>query len=197
VQKAHISAVQYILDNTDIDKIILLPAFIAPHKQKENDIAAFRHRLKMLRIASDTLIKDKKVQISIIEKKLPAPSYTINTLKKLSEFCKDEEPSLIIGRDMYNILDEWKDAKLLAETYRFIILNRKLSDIENEKIKSMFKYKPIFLKNPLWEISSTKVRRLFKEYYLKNDKKIIEKLKILLPEEVIHYILKENLYNDA
>ncbi|MDH5720906.1 MAG: nicotinate-nicotinamide nucleotide adenylyltransferase [Spirochaetia bacterium] len=198
VQKAHVEIVKEIIKKFNIEKIFIVPAYEPPHKA-DVSLLSFRYRFKLLRAAFLELIKSGKVKLSIIEKKLPAPSYTVNTMKKFLTCFPETEFSLIIGYDMYMTFDKWRDSEFLAENFHFIVAERE----EQKKPGASLEFKKgvSSLDHKHADVSSTGARELLAEYYKAVDKKsgvkadeILSELKKIIPEEALYYILEKKLY---
>lgn len=77
----------------------------------------FLHRLFAQEIAAGRVI------LSILEKKLPQPNYTYNTLEALAQICP-VKPVLVIGADQAQNLPRWHKADDLLRNFRFLVFAR-------------------------------------------------------------------------
>jgi nicotinate-nucleotide adenylyltransferase len=105
---------------TYLDEVWFVVTPHNPLKEAENllddDI-----RLEMVQIA----LRDfENLQVSDVEFRMQRPSYTIDTLKKLSDENPDAEFTLIIGSDNWKIFDQWKDYERLRREYQILIYPR-------------------------------------------------------------------------
>ena len=101
VHFGHTMLASYLSQYTMLDEVWLLLSPRNPLKDSSilvNDA----HRLAMLKIATDSMAK---VEVCDIELSLPRPSYTINTLKVLSQRYPQHSFRLIIGSDNWLIFD--------------------------------------------------------------------------------------------
>lgn len=105
VHKAHINLAKRFCDAMKLDKLILIPTFIPPHKSAEN-LADAQHRLEMCRIASREL---DRIEVSDFEILGEGRSYTCMTLNYLHEKYPDSELFLLMGADMFLTVQEWKN----------------------------------------------------------------------------------------
>jgi len=90
----HIAIAEQACKQLKLDKIILVPAYIPPHKTHKSSISA-SHRLNMLKLAIDGR---KGFKVSSVELKRKGISYTIDTLKALKKQYRNSDLILIIGR---------------------------------------------------------------------------------------------------
>ncbi len=185
---AHIQLVEYLLEQYPADQIVVMPAFVPPHKT-ESELIPFRHRYSMLNIAFGPLMKKHpNLRISRLEKKLPTPNYTYKTLDYLSSNCRNANWNLVMGYDMYLSLPRWKNAHEIMKKYPIVVFARQ-EPIETPPVFEELGFPPQFLKNPLWPVSSTEIREA-----VRSDKPGSEAvLPNFLPESVIEYMARNQL----
>lgn len=148
-----------------LDKIIIIPAYVPPHKQA-HDLKSGSDRLEMCR----RTFTDGFFEVSDCEIKRGGKSYTFDTLKELKKKYPNDELFLIIGSDMllsFNRWYRWQDIALLA---RLCVISRE-SDVDFEALRS-FAFETLGLDFadggiiiadvPATEISSTKIRETVK-----------------------------------
>ena len=182
IHNGHLNTIQFVLQNSDISQVVVLPAAQAPHKKAKN-LESFRHRFRMLRAAVKETGQEREIRLSVFEKRLPKPNYTFFTLSEMNKLC-NAEFNIVIGYDMYEYLPKWKNYQELIEKYHFLVLNRE-TDTENKDSQSF-----TFLQNEEWPISSTEIRQL----YAQNK---YEDAKQFLPSSVHQYILTKKLYQNV
>lgn len=99
--KGHISAAEKFISQCKLDKLLIIPAYIAPHKERIcADIPL--HRLNMSRIAFSCL--GEKAEVSDIEISRGGKSYTFDTLSALKD---GGDLFLLCGTDMIMSFDSW------------------------------------------------------------------------------------------
>jgi len=105
-----------------LDEIVLIPAAVPPHKQ-HRQITSFSHRVAMLNMAVQ---KSNTLHISSIEKLLPTPSYTVDTLQYLQLHSVDNiDFYFITGADAFLDIESWKQYKDVLSISHFIVFTRK------------------------------------------------------------------------
>lgn len=106
-------------------------------------------RLEMVRLALEDY---DRVVVSDAEFHLPRPSYTIDTLTKLSADHPDRNFTLIIGGDNWMRFNKWREYKQLMEQYQIIVYPRVGAEVV---IPPQYRHTIRLVDAPLVEISST------------------------------------------
>ena len=173
----HEKIVDYVLNNLNMDKIIIIPVGIPSHR--ENNLEQSDTRLK---ICKEIFKGNKKIEVSDIEIKSEGKSYTYDTLLKLIDlYGENNEFFEIIGEDSLKSLKTWKNYEELLKICKFIVFRRK--DDKNIQINEEFLNNKniIILENEYYDISSTEIRNMVKNnedisaFVNKKVKKLIEK----------------------
>lgn len=173
----HEKIVDYVLNNLNMDKIIIIPVGIPSHR--ENNLEQSDTRLK---ICKEIFKGNKKIEVSDIEIKSEEKSYTYDTLLKLIDlYGENNEFFEIIGEDSLKSLKTWKNYEELLKICKFIVFRRK--DDKNIQIDEEFLNNKniIILENEYYDISSTEIRNMVKNnedisaFVNKKVKKLIEK----------------------
>jgi len=198
----HLKAAEEIIEKIKLDKICFIPSNIPPHKE-ENELADANQRFKMV----ESAIRGKdKFCISDYEILKKEKSYTVDTLKHFKGKFPGHEMYFIVGHDIFNPIETWKDFKELFELSNFIVISRPgVSDANDQlplAIKDEFRYyreeseikyykhksSKLLIKTQIkgLEVSSSEIRKLTKSK---------KPIKELVPLPVEHYILNNNLYD--
>ena len=173
----HEKIVDYVLNNLNMDKIIIIPVGIPSHR--ENNLEQSDTRLK---ICKEIFKGNKKIEVSDIEIKSEGKSYTYDTLLKLMDlYGENNEFFEIIGEDSLKSLKTQKNYEELLKICKFIVFRRK--DDKNIQIDEEFLNNKniIILENEYYDISSTEIRNMVKNnedisaFVNKKVKKLIEK----------------------
>ena len=134
----HLALANYLCENDYIDELWFL---VSP----QNSI-----RLKMVKAA----IKGyPHFHASDFEFNLPKPSYTINTLNKLSETYPDRDFYLLIGADNWAAFDRWKSPEEIMSRHHVLVYPRLGYDIPETLPQNVRA-----VDSPLIEVSSTFIR---------------------------------------
>ncbi|MCH5336897.1 MAG: nicotinate (nicotinamide) nucleotide adenylyltransferase [Campylobacter sp.] len=163
----HEAIIKEALNTLDIDKLIIMPTFVSPFKDKTS--ADEKQRFSWVQKLWGNL---EKVEISSyeIEQKRPVPS--IESVEYLNQIYKPEKFYLLIGADHLSSLHLWHHFEKLASLVEFVIAKR--DDIEIPK-----QFKDL---NTKVKISSSFIRSNL------NTNEVCEKIK----EEVKKYYLQKN-----
>ncbi len=177
IHHGHLITAQDVLIKRKLEKIILVPCYISPHKAALSYTSP-EHRLNMVRLA----VQDHPFfEVSEFEINKHDISYTYDTLVEFSKIY--EEMELIIGFDNLLSFDLWKNPDGILEFAKLVVLKRHFE----QKVKTHNKYfgKAVFVDSPTIEISASEIRE-----------KIRNNLPIdfLVPEAVKNYIFEHNLY---
>lgn len=122
----HNAIVKEALNTLDIDKLIIMPTFINPFKEKVS--ADAEQRLKWVKKLWGHL---KKVEISSYEINQMRPVPSIESVEYLNKIYKTEKFYLLIGADHLNSLHLWHDFEKLSHLVEFVVAKR--DDIEIPK----------------------------------------------------------------
>ncbi len=179
----HIEAVKSFQSSIMLDKVLVVPTYIAPHKQTANTVSV-EHRLEMTRRA----FKDFDfVTVSDYEIKQKTVSYTANTL---THFASEGELFFLCGSDMFLTLDSWYRPDLIFQNATIVLASRdaELEDhclLKKTQYEKDFAAKIVVLENHVTKLSSTEIRKL-----IGNN----EPIDTLVPQSVEAYIRQNKLY---
>lgn len=186
VHKGHIMLAEYCMESVGLDRIIMIPTAVPPHKIS-NDLASENDRLNMCKLACRG---KENFFVSDIEIKRQGKSYTYETLTQLKEIYPDDHLYTIMGADMFLTLDRWKNPKIIFEKSSIITIPRdeenklELENFYNKVLKAMGA-SSVILPNPVMSVSSTFIRENLDNFNLISD---------MLDKGVYDYIIKNNLY---
>jgi nicotinate-nucleotide adenylyltransferase len=127
VHQGHLALAGHVLERCRLDTLLFIPAPAPPHKRLPG--ASFSHRAAMLEAALTDCPDRQRVQLSLIEQELPAPSYTINTVEALSKRYGRQRFFLIIGADSLLDLPHWHRTAELLALVSLIIVKRDAVDV--------------------------------------------------------------------
>lgn len=175
VHIGHLILAEEAREKLGLDKIIFVPAYLPPHKDTA-DIAPANERYRMIQLA---IKGNAYFSVSDIETKRDGLSFTIDTLKEFKKSYPSDILYFIIGSDLLNYLDEWKDLKNILTIVKFVVATR--PGYALEKIPSYIETMAI----RAVDVSGFEVRRCIKEH---------RSFRYLVPEAVFNYINKKRLY---
>ena len=171
VHDGHMKVANYVLNNSNLDIVWLVLTPQSPHKINST-LIDFNHRYKMLEIVCK---KYKNILPSDIEKSLPEPNFSINTLNHLKKDTDTNNYSLIIGDDNIMKLTTWKQYSNIIKNHKIYVYPR-----NNYMIKSKLTHENIYYLNaPIIKVSASNIRKKIlddKTDNLKIDSKVLSYL---------------------
>ena len=180
VHNGHLMLANYIVEYTDLDSVWFVVSPHNPFKDKKS-LLDDHHRRDMLELA---VKNDERFEVCDIEFYMPKPSYTIDTLVRLSERYPNTDFYLICGMDNLTNFHKWKNYQVILDNYRLLVYPRKGYDGGD-----MLNHKSIQLINaPEIEISSTFIRKAVAEG---------KDVRYFMPSESYKYMSDMNFYKSC
>ena len=187
----HVNAAKLFIDSAELDKMLIMPTHISPHKAPITDATPIqRFEMAKLAFSDDENYKNGRLEVSDYEFSRDGRSYTVYTVR---HFASDErELYLLVGTDMFLTLDKWYCAEDILRLSDIVLMRRE-SDREmyvkiKEKMKSMqrdFGARIHEIEEPPIIASSTEIREMLQKR---------QDVSGLIPDAVIRYIEEHNLY---
>lgn len=174
----HIILGSYLCEFTDLDEVWFVVSPQNPLKEA-GSLIEDALRIEMVRLA---LEEYDRMFVSDVEFKLPRPSYTIDTLRYLSDNYPDKSFSLIIGGDNWRQFHRWKEYQTLINNYSIMVYPR-MGDIV--LIPRELEASVRCVSAPIVEISSTFVRENIGRG---------RNMRSFVPPLVYDFIVKNRLY---
>ena len=183
----HLRGAAQAITALNLDKLILIPDRIAPHKQIPSGSPTPEQRLEMLRIAASHY---EKMEVSDIELRREGPSYSYITVEQMHELYPDAKLYLLMGTDMFTSFLTWRNPERILSKAALAVMSRgergEAEAIEAQKrtIEAMG-YEAEVIENHVTAISSTQLRRLL-AFRCAGE---------FLPEGVLDYIREHRFYD--
>lgn len=180
----HLHAAQQARRYLKLDRIILIPANIPPHKALPDETPDAMHRLAMTNIAAQTI----GAEVSDIEILRDGVSYTADTVERMAAEHAGAELYLIIGTDMFLTIQDWYQPERIFKSAALAVAAREPG--EQEKIAAHAEVlakkgaRVVPIPCDALAISSTQLRSGIAE----------PEMRRFLPEGVWDYIVREHLY---
>ena len=177
VHNEHIALVLSAIKELELDKLLVMPTYISPHK---TDLpASAEHRLAMLKLAFSGV---DKVEVSDYEIEKQGKSYTYQTVEHF--YKEDQQLYFIMGGDMLVDFKNWKYPERILDKCTLAVFSRQNfgADFEKEREYFIKTFNKDFLKlNYIGkDASSTKIRTYAKlglEIDDLTDKKVADYIK--------------------
>jgi nicotinate-nucleotide adenylyltransferase len=178
IHNGHLMLASYLSEFTYLEEVWFV---VTPHNPLKDTAILIDDgaRFEMVKIAVEAF---DRLLVSDVEFNMPRPSYTVNTLKVLSENYPDINFTLIIGADNWVVFDRWKNADEIINNYKILIYPRPGVEIV---IPDLYRKTVQAVDAPLIEVSSTFIRKSISEG---------KNIQAFLPVKVYEFIKENQLY---
>lgn len=188
VHKGHIHLAEEIMKSEILDKLIIMPDRIPPHKQAE-DLVSGEHRLNMCKLAFGNI---RGAEFSDHELRQTGKSFSVLTLRYFHKIYPADRLYFIMGSDMLLSFKKWYLYKEILTLAGLICISRSVEDtIKLEPCAKELRSEGgevVILQTEPVEISSSEVRELLKKNM---------DTSCYLTENVVQYIMNNNVYNEV
>jgi len=181
----HLAVAQDAWARLPLDRVLFVPAAQPPHKLDAVATPAST-RLEMVRAAIGA---DERFEASPVELERSGPSWTVDTLRDLTERQPDAELFLLLGADQFRELATWREPAALASLATLVFVPRPGIDSE-EALAGARRALPDDARTRRLDatridVSSTEIRRR---------RAAGEPIRYLVPDSVLRVIEREALY---
>lgn len=190
----HRIAAEQIKTQLGLDKVILVPAKVPPHKELSDCSASAQDRLAMTKLMAEGLDSNGSFVVSDLELNRSGKSYTVDTMRALQAAYPNDELWLVMGSDMFLTFQEWKNPEEIAAMAGICGFTRVPQESgaamrrEAAKLETDFGAKTAVIELPEdIDVSSSDVRGLLQA-------KKHSEIQKLLWSQVYGYILRNGLY---
>lgn len=119
VHVGHIAMAEAAAECARLDRVLLIPSNVPPHRSAA--VAPAADRLEMSRLAATGHLR---LGISDIELRRPGPSYTVDTLRQLKTERSRDQLYLVLGWDAARDIRKWRSPEELMQLARLVIVTR-------------------------------------------------------------------------
>jgi nicotinate-nucleotide adenylyltransferase len=183
---AHLVCAQEALVQLGLDRVLLVPAGVPPHKEVEAE-PGVEHRIAMCEAA---VAGDERFGVSRVDADRTGPAYTVELLRTLRAAAPADELTFIVGGDMAYSLPAWREPAAVLALARLGVAERegvRRADIaERLAVLPGAAERVDFFDMPRLDISSSLLRRRAAAG---------GPLRYLVPDGVAAYIEREGLYH--
>ncbi len=182
----HVEAASQAVKALNLDKLLIVPDALPPHKDLPEGSPDDAGRLRMSELAFE---KVKHAKVSDMEIRRGGRSYTVDTLRRLREKYPGDKLFLLMGTDMLLCFEEWREFREILSLAALAVFGRGAQDMPaiqraaanlREKYGANIEVLDIRVR----EASSTDIRSLLRE----------RKGRELLPEPVYAEIIRHRWY---
>lgn len=158
----HMRAAAHAIEALKLDRLLLIPNNIAPHKQMPEDAATAQQRMDMLRMSAKGL---EKTEILDLELQRDGKSYTSDTVTQIRKIYPEGELFLLMGTDMFLNFLTWHEYRTISDQVTLAVFYRgergeqEAVCRQQERLEEMG-IRVVRICNPVTAISSTDLRRM-------------------------------------
>lgn len=183
----HVEAASAALAMLSADRLFIIPCFTPPHKEQAGGSPSAEKRFELTSLAFSRLHNTEVLDIELVR---GGKSYTVDTLEELKTRWPDDELFLLMGTDMLECFESWRNFRRIFQLVTLAVFPReegkcaRISEMA-EKLKGEYGARIEVLNFTPVEISSTQLRELLRnrqgtEYF---------------PEDVYGEIIRQRLYD--
>ena len=123
--KGHMLAAAQCRAALGLERVLVIPAAVPPHKALFDGSPDAATRLRMTELAVQGL---DGFEVSDVELRREGPSYTVDTLRELSAQHPGETLSLMMGTDMFLSFADWREPEQIAQLAQIVCFARTAID---------------------------------------------------------------------
>ena len=160
----HSLAAAEMIEHLGLDRLLIVPAAIPPHKTLAAGSPTPEERLALCRLAFAGI---PKAEICDIELRREGPSYTVDTLRQLQCAYPEDEIFLLMGTDMLLSFLSWRSPAQIASMATLAVMHREQNGEVWEQVRQTaaalsadLHARIVLVENRCIQVSSTTVRRL-------------------------------------
>ncbi|MSR31636.1 MAG: nicotinate (nicotinamide) nucleotide adenylyltransferase [Gemmataceae bacterium] len=187
VHLGHLALAEACREAASLDEVWFIPAHFPPHKGTRA-LAWFEHRLEMLELA---IAGHEPFRADPLERERPGPSFTMETLRLLSQQHPGNEWFLILGSDSALEFSTWKEPGKILQMATLVVHGRRGGELSGDFSSNLEKAagvapRLIEVHGPPWfDISSTLLRERISQG---------KSIRFLVPRALEEYIRSKKLY---
>jgi len=178
IHHGHLVAASEVASAFELDEVVFVPTG-QPWQKSDRDVAPAEHRYLMTVVATAS---NPRFTVSRVDIDRDGPTYTIDTLRDLSEHRPGAQLFFITGADALAQILSWKDSDELFELAQFIGVTRPGYELSESGLPAD---RVDLQEVPAMAISSSDCRQRVRAG---------EPVWYLVPDGVVQYISKHRLY---
>ena len=181
IHHGHLVAASEVQAWFDLDEVVFVPTG-QPWQKGDRVVSPAEHRYLMTVIATAS---NPRFTVSRVDIDRSGPTYTIDTLRDLTEKIPDADLYFITGADALADIFTWRDAERLFELAHFVGCTRPGYETDPSLLAGIPTERLTLIEIPALAISSSDCR----------ERRIAgEPVWYLVPDGVVQYIAKHDLY---
>ena len=187
IHLGHLILAERCREDAELDEVWFVPSHRPPHKPGAA-VTRFEHRCEMATLATTG---QPLFRVETLEKDLPPPSYTAETLAELRRHHPDHEFHLIVGADVLPDFPTWHDPARVLEQAGLVVVPRPGFAVwASDQLAAAVgvpadRVRLLAVECPLIDIASRDVRRRVAEG---------KTVRFLVPRSVEEFVRERKLY---
>lgn len=158
----HMLALREFQEKLSLDRVLLIPAAVPPHKKLTANSPSAEHRLQMTYLAAQDM---ENVEVLDLELRREGASYTADTVAQLRLTYPHDELFLLMGTDMFLSFGKWYHPERIAQEATLAVAHRDRDDPQElreceKTLRETFGARTVFVENSFLPHSSTSVRAM-------------------------------------
>jgi nicotinate-nucleotide adenylyltransferase len=180
IHSGHLILASTVCEEANLDSIWFVVSPQNPFKEKKTLL----HEFDRFDLVQKAIEDDSRFAVSDVEFHMPKPSYTVDTLVRLTERFPNYDFHLIMGEDNLSSFHKWKNYQELLKMVSILYYPRETKKLIKEEILQSAKIKKV--NAAFMQISST---------YIRNKIKRKKSVRYLVPEKVAKLIIEKGFYS--
>ncbi len=158
----HVGAAQEAIKALNLDKLLVIPDALPPHKALAESSPSAEERLNMTKLAFSGV---KKAEVSDMEIRRGGPSYTVETLIRVKSRYPNATLYLLMGTDMLLIFEEWREFRTIISIATLAVFARRGGEdrkiaLAADALRNKYNASVTVIASPKVDVSSSKIREL-------------------------------------
>lgn len=158
--QGHVEAARACVRQLGLDRLLLVPAGLPPHKALPESTPSAVHRRRMAELCAREI---PGAQALDIELRREGKSYTVDTVRELRQHFPEDTLWLVVGDDMLESFGRWREPAEIARLCRLAAVQRapeKAADIQRaaERLRDEIGAQVDIIQNAVLPLSSTQYR---------------------------------------
>jgi nicotinate-nucleotide adenylyltransferase len=176
----HLLAAGDACDRLELDRVVFVPTATQPLKAGRT-VATAEQRLAMVKLLAGA---DPRFEVSAFEVEQGGLSFTVNTLSHFATLHPADELFLLLGADVLESFDQWKEPGRILQLARVVLLERQRSEAKPAR-SGLDEADVIRLPTRRVDISSTEIRERVR---------VGKPVRGFVTDDVAAYIARDGLY---
>ncbi len=188
LHQGHLIVAEFAAETIRLDRVLFAPVVHPPHRDGK-ELLAIEHRLAMIEIA---IANNDRFQLTLVDVERAGPHYSLDTVRIIQEQYPGSQLYFVMGGDSFKSFPLWHEPAELVQHCRLAVMRRPSfrpvhPHMHDSEMPTLHERVDMIEAPPIG-ISATRIREQLG---------IGKSVRYLLPDNVLHYIHENNLYQDG